>query len=204
MHMQSLKNMNTAFEKVQSNARMVVLGSIALSIAVCWWAFDHVQSTSNKMWILTSSGAAMEVSATSLKENRIAEAKHHVEFYHFLMFNISPDPKSIDYNKRRAEYLGDASIRIPYEQKKESNFYNQLIGANMRQEFRVDSIVTRNFPSVRLYGKEVITRASSQLTKSLITSCELVDVARSDNNSNGFLIQNFKVEENKVISSTSK
>ena len=202
--MQSLKNMDTAFQKVQSNAKMVVIGSIALSIAVCWWAFDYAQSTSNKMWVLTNSGAAMEVTASSLKENRVAEARHHVEFYHYLMFNISPDPKSIDYNKRRAEYLGDASIRIPYEQKKESNFYNQLIGANMRQEFRLDSIVTRSFPIVKVYGKEVITRASSQLTKSLITSCELVDVARSDNNSNGFFMQNFKVEENKVISSTSR
>ena len=202
--MQSLKNMDTAFQKVQSNAKMVVIGSIAFSIAVCWWAFDYVQSTSNKMWVLTNSGAAMEVTASSLKENRVAEARHHVEFYHYLMFNISPDPKSIEYNKRRAEYLGDASIRIPYEQKKESNFYNQLIGSNMRQEFRLDSIVTRNFPYIKVYGKEVITRASSQLTKSLITSCQLVDVARSDNNSNGFFMENFKVEENKVIASTNR
>ena len=202
--MQSLKNMDTAFQKVQSNAKMVVIGSIALSIAVCWWAFDFVQTTSNKTWVLTNSGAALEATASSLEENRIAEAKHHVEFYHYLMFNISPDPQSIEYNKRRAEYLGDASIRIPFEQKKESNFYNQLIGANMRQEFRLDSVVTSNYPLVKVYGKEIITRASSQLTKSLITSCLLVDVARSDNNSNGFLMQNFRVEENKVISSTNR
>jgi conjugative transposon TraK protein len=196
--------METAFQKVQSNAKLVVLGSIAFSITVCWWAFDYVQSASNRMWVLTHHGAAVEVTAASLEANRLAEARHHVEFYHYLMFNISPDPKSIEYNKRRAEYLGDASILIPYEQKRESNFYNQLIGANMRQEFRLDSVVTRNFPLVKVYGKEVITRASSQLTKSLVTSCQLVDVARSDNNSNGFFMQNFKVEENKVISSANR
>jgi hypothetical protein len=77
----------------------------------------------------------------------------------------------------------------------------------MRQEFREDSIHVnmKNMPyEAIIYGKVTITRSSSRLTKTLVTSCELVDVNRSDNNSNGFLMQNFTILENKKLTSESR
>ncbi len=178
---------------------MVVVTGAVLAIAVCYFAFDYVQRTGDRMWVMFSNGAVAQVGASSMQANRLAEARHHVEYYHFLMYNISPDPQSIEYNRRRMEYLGDESIKVPYEQKKEGGFYNQLISGNMRQTFYLDSINLQQYPFVRVYGKEVITRASSQLTKVLITSCVLELANRSDNNANGLFMRNYKVEENKVL-----
>jgi len=200
--MQSLKNLDTAFQKVRAMALVTVVACLFLTGIVCYQAFDYAQSAANKVYILNN-GAAIDALASSVRENREAEAKHQVRYYHDLLFNISPDPRSIDYNAQRAFYLGDASIKLPYEQNKESNFYNQLIGGNMRQEFREDSIRVqmKRLPyQVTLYGKVTITRSSSKLVKSLITSCQLVDVNRSDVNPNGFLMQNFTILENRKVS----
>ncbi len=204
--MESLRNIDTAFQKIRLHALVTVLASLGFSIAVCWWAFDYANKASERIYLLNN-GAATDALASSVHANREAEAKHHVRYYHDLIFNISPDPRSIDYNAQRAWYLGDGSIKLPYEQNKENNFYNQLIGGNMRQEFREDSIrvTMKTIPyKAFIYGKVTITRASSRLTKTLVTSCELVDVNRSDNNSNGFLMQNFTILENKKLSSESR
>lgn len=204
--MESLRNIDTAFQKIRLHAMVTVLASLGFSIAVCWWAFDYANRASERIYLLNN-GVATDAHASSVRANREAEAKHHVRYYHDLIFNISPDPRSIDYNAQRAWYLGDGSIKLPYEKNKESNFYNQLIGGNMRQEFREDSIRVnmKGMPyKALIYGKVTITRSSSKLTKSLITSCELVDVNRSDNNSNGFLMQNFNILENKKLSSESR
>jgi conjugative transposon TraK protein len=204
--MDSLRNLDTAFQKVRIHAMVTVLASLGFSIAVSWWAFDYANTASQRIYVL-SNGAVTNAQASSVQANREAEAKHHVRYYHDLVFNISPDPRSIEYNVQRAWYLGDGSIKLPYEKNKENNFYNQLIGGNMRQEFREDSIHVnmKNMPyKAIIYGKVTITRSSSRLTKTLVTSCELVDVNRSDNNSNGFLMQNFTILENKRLTSESR
>lgn len=199
--LQSLKNFETAFQKVRAMAMVTVVASLGLTATVCFCAFEYAKKYGERIYILNN-GAAIDALASSVRENRESEAKHHVRYYLDLMFNISPDPRSIEYNKKRAEYLGDHSILLPYEQNKESNFYNQLIGGNMRQEYREDSIQVRmkELPyRVIAFGKVTITRASSKLVKSLVTSCDLVDVNRSDNNPNGFLMQNFSVIESKKL-----
>ena len=204
--MESLKNLDTAFQKVRAMALVTVLASAALSAVVCWWAFDHARKANDKVYILNN-GAAIDALASSVSENREAEAKHHVRYYHELMFRLSPDQSSILHNKARAEFLGDKSILLPFEQNTEKNFYNQLIGGNMRQEFREDSIRVRmkELPyRVVMYGKVIIHRSSSRLIKSLVTSCQMVDVNRSDNNANGFLMQNFTILENQHLSEASR
>jgi hypothetical protein len=56
----------------------------------------------------------------------------------------------------------------------------------------------------RYYGKEKIDRRSSTVTRSLITEGNLVDIKRSDNNSNGVLITNWKTLENKDLENVPK
>lgn len=204
--MESLRNIDTAFQKIRLHALVTVLASVGFSIGVCWWAFDYANKASDRIYILNN-GAVAHAQASSVRANREAEARHHVRYYHDLIFNISPDPRSIDYNAQRAWYLGDGSIKLPYEKNKENNFYNQLISGNMRQEFREDSIQVnmKRMPyRAIIYGKVTITRSSSRLTKTLVTSCELVDVNRSDNNANGFLMQNFTILENKKLNSEAR
>ena len=49
------------------------------------------------------------------------------------------------------------------------------------------------------FAKQFITRASNITERSLITSCRLINSVRSDNNPQGFIIEQFNVIENKDL-----
>ena len=52
---------------------------------------------------------------------------------------------------------------------------------------------------VETFAKQFITRASNITERSLITSCRLINSVRSDNNPQGFIIEQFNVIENKDL-----
>ncbi|MGV4444165.1 conjugative transposon protein TraK, partial [Ornithobacterium rhinotracheale] len=73
---------------------------------------------------------------------------------------------------------------------------------NIRQRIQVDSIVCdfNTYPyQVQTYAKQYITRASNRTERQLVTACQLVNSVRSDNNPQGFIIEQFRVIQNEDI-----
>lgn len=62
-----------------------------------------------------------------------------------------------------------------------------------------------NYPyDVRTYAKQMIIRQSNVTERTLVSSCKLKNSGRSDDNPNGFIIENFTVIENKDIQTIKK
>ena len=57
---------------------------------------------------------------------------------------------------------------------------------------------------VRTYARQLIIRESNVTERSLVTSCSLQNTGRSDDNPNGFIIEQFTVLENKDIRSAER
>jgi hypothetical protein len=92
-----------------------------------------------------------------------------------------------------------------YNDLKENGYFNSILSSSSVITLQTDSIFLdvphRYF---RYYGKERIDRRSSTVTRSLITEGNLVDIKRSENNSNGVLITNWKTLENKDLENVPK
>ena len=72
---------------------------------------------------------------------------------------------------------------------------------------QVDSVVCdfNNYPYVaRTYARQMIIRESNVTERSLVTVCRLTNSSRSDDNPNGFIIENFNILENKDISTVKR
>ena len=69
---------------------------------------------------------------------------------------------------------------------------------------QTDSIALEPSNKFTFYGKQKIERRSATITRSLITEGYLMDIPRSENNSHGVLITNWKTLENKDLSHVSK
>lgn len=84
----------------------------------------------------------------------------------------------------------------------EKGYFNRMIAGNISQTLTVDSI-GGNFDSypyeMRAYCRQHIIRSSSVTERSLVTTCRLRNVTRSDNNPQGFLIEGFTIIENRDI-----
>jgi hypothetical protein len=52
--MDSLRNLDSAFQKVRIHALVTVLASLGLGIAVSWWAFDYANTASQRIYVLNN------------------------------------------------------------------------------------------------------------------------------------------------------
>jgi conjugative transposon TraK protein len=94
------------------------------------------------------------------------------------------------------------SAKRVYENLRESGYYSGIISANISQRLTIDSIRLElgSYPYYfRCYGQETIVRATSVVTRDMVTDGYLRDVSRSDNNSHGFLIERWTIIENRDL-----
>ena len=98
--------------------------------------------------------------------------------------------------------LCDKSAFNYYKDLAEKGYYNRAISGNVNQRIEVDSIRC-NFEvypyEVTTYARQFIVRPSNITERNLITTCTLQNSVRSDNNPQGFLMEQFMVRQNQDV-----
>lgn len=198
----SLKDIQSAF--ALTRIFLIVMGVVC--IVVCglavFSAFNYAEEQRQKIYVLSKGQALMFAQQNDVRANRMAEAQAHVMRFHELFFTLSPNSDAIQSNIDQALLLGDNSVSTQYETLKEQQFYDQLIAASISMEIQVDSVVVDSleYPFLATcYAKQAILRASNITYRNLETQCELVNCSRSVRNSNGFIIEKFKIIDNSDI-----
>jgi len=105
---------------------------------------------------------------------------------------------------KKAMYLADESGVLQYNNLKEKGYFNSILSSSSVLTLQTDSIALGPNNKFTYYGKQQIERRSATITRSLITQGYLKDIPRSENNSHGVLITNWKTLENKDLSHVSK
>ena len=189
-------------------ALFIALGSFITSIIivviVSVSAYKQASSARENIYILDNNVPIL-AKQTNMQLNRPAEYRAHIDLFHSIFFSLTPDDKYIEYQMKRAMYLVDESGALQYNNLKEKGFFNSILSSSSVLTLQTDSIqldmVNKRFI---YYGKQIIDRRSSTVTRSLITTGNLKDIPRSDNNSHGVLITNWKTLENKDLSNVQK
>lgn len=196
-----LKNIETAFQHVRAFTIAVVLCAflaIGFTVYQCRALISTIQS---RVYILFN-GKVLDAIAADRKDNVAVEARDHVKTFHQLFFTLSPDDKANQANLGKALYLADESAKREYDNLSESGYYANIISGNISQALQVDSvnIDLSSYPyAFKCFATQSIIRTSSTVTRSLVTTGELRNVARSDNNPHGFLIQRWATIENQDL-----
>jgi len=158
-----------------------------------------------KIYVLDNGQSLLLALRADISENRDAEARNHVKRFHELFFTLEPDKEYIESNIREAFYLADQSAMKQYQSFKESNLYNRLIASNVSMTLKSDSIRVdfSSYPYVfHYYGRQKIVRKSNTTIRHLITRGQLRNTSRTDNNTHGFLIEDWIIEDNSDIQTT--
>ena len=207
MEFKSLKNIETSFRQIRlfgivmvSLCAFIAIGSVVLSL-------NFAEKQREKIYVLDNGKSLMLALSQDMEQNRPAEAREHVRRFHELFFSLSPDKSAIEHNINRALILSDKSAYNYYSDYSEKGYYNRIISGNINQVCQVDSVVCdfNNYPYVaRTYARQMIIRESNVTQRSLVTVCRLTNSSRSDDNPNGFIIENFNILENKDISTVKR
>jgi conjugative transposon TraK protein len=195
------RNLEASFRMIRGTCVAVIVGAFFLCGYMFFQANQAVSRAQARIYIL-SGGKALEAVAGERKDNIGVEAKDHIRNFHLLFFTLDPDDKVISDNLNKALYLADGSAKRVYENLKESGYYAGVISANISERVVLDSIrldLTRYPYYFRCYGEERIVRATSTVTRDLVTEGYLRDVSRSDNNPHGFLIERWVILDNRDL-----
>ena len=202
MEFKSLKNIESSFRQIRLFGIIFLCLCTAIVGYTLWSSYRFAERQREKIYVLDGGKSLMLALSQDLSQNRPAEAREHVRRFHELFFTLSPDKSAIEHNVRRALLLADKSAYDCYADFAEKGYYNRIISGNILQRVVIDS-VRCNFNSypyqVETFAKQFITRASNITERSLITSCRLINSVRSDNNPQGFIIEQFNVIENKDL-----
>ena len=198
---QNLRNIDTAFRFVRLFAFVLLVCCFLLCGFVWYKSYQLSAKLENKIYVLAGD-KALDAYAASRKDNIAVEARDHVRMFHIYFFSLDPDEKLIRSNLSKALYLADASAKNQYDNLTETGYYAGVISGNISQQVSIDSVLveTQIEPySFTCYATIRILRPTSMVTRNLITQGYLRNVARSDHNSHGFLIEKWEILENRDL-----
>ena len=196
-----MKAIDSAFQLVRAFCFGMMVLCVLLAGFALYMSFRLVSRAESRIFILAN-GKILEAFAGDRKDNIEVEARDHIKTFHKDFFSLDPDEKVITANITKALYLVDLSAKKQYDNLKESGYYSNLITANISQQIEVDSIAinTKDYPYYfHCEAHEKLVRTTSIVTRNLITEGWLRNVARSDNNPHGFLIEKWMILENRDI-----
>lgn len=207
MEFKSLKNIESSFKHI----RIIVAVFLVLCAGVTgysvWSSYSFADKQREKIYVLDEGKSLMLALSQDLSQNRPVEAKEHVRRFHELFFTLAPDKDAIESNIKRALLLADKSVYNYYIDFSEKGFYSRIISGNINQRMQIDSIAT-NFDTypyqIKTFARQFIIRESNVTERSLVTTCELLNSVRSDNNPQGFTIERFAIVENRDLRVTER
>ncbi|PKQ62167.1 conjugative transposon protein TraK [Labilibaculum manganireducens] len=183
---------------------ITALSMMGVSVYTFTISSKLVERSRQKIYVLDNGKSLLVALREDITENRNAEARDHVKRFHELFFTMEPDKDYIENNVREALHLADRSAMEQYQSYKENNLYNQVIASDISMTLQTDS-VRLDFSAYpyrfHFYGKQKIVRKSNITIRSLDTSGTLRNISRTDNNPHGFLIENWRIVDNKDLES---
>ena len=202
MEFKSLKNIESNFRLIRICCALFAGLCAAVAVASVGFSYAFAERQRQKIYVLDGGRSLMVALSQDLAQNRPVEAREHVRRFHELFFTLSPDKAAIESNLNRALLMADRSALSYYKALSEKGFFNRLIAGNVSQMVKVDSIRCNfdHYPyEVTTFARQRILRESTVTERSLVTTCRLVNVSRSDNNPQGFIIEGFEITENKDL-----
>ncbi|MGK6353164.1 conjugative transposon protein TraK [Parapedobacter sp. DT-150] len=196
-----LRNIDTAFKHIKAFSIAVIVACVLISGFAIYKSYETAARVQSSIWVMVD-GRAVKAIAAGRKENLEVEARRHVADFHRLFFTLDPDEKAITATVTQALYLADGNAKRQYDNLRESGYYAGLISGNISQRIAIDSVkldMRRQPYAFRCYATQRLVRSSGTLTRILVTTGTLRDVARTDNNPHGFLIQRWETIDNSDI-----
>jgi conjugative transposon TraK protein len=202
MEFKTLRNIENSFKQIRLYAIVFALLCIMVTGYTVWQSYHFAEQQRQKVYVLDNGKSLMLALAQDASINRPVEAREHIRRFHELFFTLAPDKDAIESNMKRAFNLADKSAFDYYKDLAEKGYYNRIISGNVQQRIDLDSVICDfdHYPyAVKTYAKQFIIRSSNLTKRNLVTSCNLVNSVRSDNNPQGFNIEKFAVIENRDI-----
>ena len=188
----------TSFRKLKFITVASIVSGVIIALGAVYISGQQMLSNNDNIYVIDR-GSAVMAARSGQDAYRDLEVKDHIERFHELMFNLSPNSESIKRNLDRALVMSDKSAYDYWSDLSERGFYSRIVSANISQEIVIDSVKVdmSSYPyQAKTYAKVFMLRESNITAYDFESSCRLVDVERSPSNPHGLMIEKFRVSKN--------
>ena len=188
----------TSFRKLKFITVASIASGVIIALGAVYISGQQMLSNNDNIYVIDR-GSAVMAARNGQDAYRDLEVKDHIERFHELMFNLSPNSESIKRNLDRALVMSDKSAYDYWSDLSERGFYSRIVSANISQEIVIDSVNVdmSSYPyQAKTYAKVFMLRESNITAYDFESSCRLVDVERSPSNPHGLMIEKFRVSKN--------
>ena len=191
----------TSFRKLKFITVASIASGVVIALGAVYISGQQMLSNNDNIYVIDR-GSAVMAARNGQDAYRDLEVKDHIERFHELMFNLSPNSESIKRNLDRALVMSDKSAYDYWSDLSERGFYSRIVSANISQEIVIDSVKVdmSSYPyQAKTYAKVFMLRESNITAYDFESSCRLVDVERSPSNPHGLMIEKFRVSKNENL-----
>lgn len=191
--------------KVNKMVSVATVGFAVFIVVVGFvFAFRLIEDSRKSIYILDN-GIPVLAKQTDVLLNRPVEYKAQIELFHRMFFTLAPDDAYIRENIQKSLYLIDDSGKKEYTNLKEKGFFNQIVASSSMVSLHTDSIsLDMEHRKFAFFGKQMISRKSSVITRRLTTEGFFEDIIRSPNNPHGVMLRNWRILDNQELSNQNK
>lgn len=129
--------------------------------------------------------------------NFVMEAKAHIQLFHQYFFTLPPDDDYIKWTLGKAMYMADGTALKQKQAMEENGFFSDIVSSSATCTIMCDSIkLDEKSRKFTYYGTQNIRRRTKSIRRTLITSGELENTPRTQNNPHGMLITHWRTLKN--------
>lgn len=200
MDLKSLRDIPASFALAKRALLFCIIIASLVSIGSLVWAYFTAKTIRNTAFMITEEGQAAlihGVTSSTIDTYRKPEIVNHVKMFHSYFWEID----QFNYERRidNALYLAGESGRRLFQTLEASGHFANLKTENLIQKLEIDSINVNDKVrpyKAEFYGKLRVLRTDQRLesVNTLMASFVLYNVARTDRNPHGLLIENYSLE----------
>ena len=181
-------------------ALMTVLLTIIGNVIICGilvvYGAKVLTEERNQVYILD--GDIPFLAQRSQQEaNFVMEAKAHIQLFHQYFFTLPPDDDYIKWTLGKAMYMADGTALKQKQAMDENGFFSDIVSSSATCTIMCDSIkLDEQSRKFTYYGTQNIRRRTKSIRRTLITTGELENTPRTQNNPHGLLITHWRTLKN--------
>lgn len=179
---------------------MTVVVTIVGCVVICGFLISYgakIINNERKQVYILDGDIPFLAQRTQAEADFIMEAKADIQLFHQYFFTLPPDDEYIKWTLGKALYMADGTAMKQKQAMDENGFFNDLVASSAFATIKCDSIHldehTRKFT---YYGTQYIKRRTNSIHRQLITTGEIINAPRTQNNPHGMLITNWKTLKN--------
>lgn len=175
---------------------LTIIGNVVLCGILVVYGAKVLTEERNQVYVLD--GDIPFLAQRSQQEvNFVMEAKAHIQLFHQYFFTLPPDDDYIKWTLGKAMYMADGTALKQKQAMDENGFFSDIVSSSATCTIMCDSIkLDEQSRSFTYYGTQNIRRRTRSIRRTLITTGELENTPRTQNNPHGLLITHWRTLKN--------